>query len=133
MSLEEYRDEEAERKTSLQTGLPRRWCNVGSGALRSAAKASLRPRPPTHAHLLFDEPPLLEELPVLRQHALLGLHRHLRETRGGGGCRNKVLVPARATRTLLRGDFLNDASDRMWRQKKLQLQKVTGCSTLAAH
>lgn len=84
MSLEEYRDEEAERKTSLQTGLPRRWCNVGSGALRSAAKASLRPRPPTHAHLLFDEPPLLEELPVLRQHALLGLHRHLRETRGGG-------------------------------------------------
>ena len=52
---------------------------------------------------------------------------------GWGGCRNKVLVPARATRTLLRGDFLNDASDHMWRQKKLQLQKVTGRSTLAAH
>ena len=60
-------------------------------------KASLRPRPPTHAHLLFDEPPLLEELPVLRQHALLGLQRHLRGTRGGvGGVQKQSLSTSKS-------------------------------------
>lgn len=49
VSLEEYRDEEAERRTSLQTGLPSKTCKVGSAALCSAAN-SFTPTTPSHPH-----------------------------------------------------------------------------------
>lgn len=93
--------------------------------------ASLRQRPPTHTHLLFDEPPLLKELPVLRQHALLGLHCHLRGMHGG--CKDRKSEYQQEPPGHFRGETFNDARDRVWRQEKLQLQKGHRTLRLGAH